>query len=110
MLEYPAYVRKSEDGSYIAELIDLPEGPVAEGTDPHAALENLINPAKKALFLSLKNNNLPQPSNNYDLPIIRFDLRQAMNEEYGIPSDTIVGNSEGRIEMLNYSWTNHYVF
>ena len=70
----------------------------------------LIKPAKKALLETIKNNNFPQPSNNYDLPVIRFGIRQAMNEEYGIPAHSVVGNLEGRIEMLNYSWTNHYVF
>lgn len=111
IIEFPVNVSQSEEGGYVARLVDLPEGadgPEGRGVDPYAALEDLTGPAKQALAKLYHSDALPEASPVDDRPVFCFD-----SAEIGpsLQSRHALATGKGdQSEMLGYSWTNHIVF
>lgn len=110
MLEYPVDVTKTEDGEYVAHLVDLPDGPAGYGVDPYAALNDLSDSAHGELLQLYKSGVLPKPSSANDRPTISFD-RHATEEKPGPTMNAQLSGGTGQQHgMLGYSWTNDVVF
>lgn len=108
LIEFPVNVSQSEDGGYVARLVDLPEGVEGRGVDPYAALEDLSARAQDALARLHHNKALPVASAIEDRPTIKFDP-DAVPAALGITASLSVSDVKQN-EMLGYCWTNHTIF
>ncbi|MBT5241786.1 MAG: hypothetical protein HN793_07555 [Rhodospirillaceae bacterium] len=110
MLEYPVDVTKTEDGEYVARLVDLPDGPAGHGIDPYAALNDLSDTAPGELLRLYKSGILPKPSSANDRPTVSFDSSATGDGPEPTMNTRLIGGTGQQWKMLGYSWTNDVVF
>lgn len=106
MLKFPVSVTQSNDGDYVARLVDLPDGPQGSGIDPYAALEDLTSPARVELSRLQESQELPEPSPVDDRPVVTFD---SSDVKAPLTHGALATGKGDQSEMIGYSWTNHIV-
>ncbi len=109
MLEFPVKATQSENGGYVAILVDLPEGPIGRGVDPYAAVNDLSDQAQTSLAALLKDGSLPEPSPVDDRPVVQFDETGRTASMGSLPVDSPFNRFQ-QSTMLCYSWTNDVFF
>jgi predicted RNase H-like HicB family nuclease len=103
MINYPVRITEQTAGHYVAELVDLSDGPRGQGTSEEAAYADLTGPATELLARLMAEGKEPTPSAAVDGYVIAVSPLLPFGPEAPVSNTT---NQRKPRPLETYSWTN----